>query len=194
MRKCSDYNKFNVLCQSCDYPNHISCSKELPIKLSQILASQLLYIEKDKYSEPEIMDKTDFINSDYFLNKETVDVKVFIAVPEVTKFVLYDWIEWLGEENYEDWSSDVYNEIMENPITNEFILLVNKIFKNHPTYYPGKSVEIDITSPRGGYGSESVKKLCNNCHHNDVFWENSGCNLKHGMEPCNFELKEKKEK
>ena len=45
MKKCSEYNKFNVLCQSCDYPNHIDCSKQPPVKLSQILGSQLLYIE-----------------------------------------------------------------------------------------------------------------------------------------------------
>lgn len=30
-----------------------------------------------------------------------------------------------------------------------------------------------------------------NCIHKDVFWENAGCNLKNGMEPCKFELKEK---
>lgn len=193
MRKCSEYNKFNVLCQSCDYPNHISCSKQppAPAKLSQILGSQLLYIERGKYSDPVTMDKTDFINSDYFLNKEAVDVKVFIAVPKVTKFILYDWIEWLGEENYEDWSSDVYNEIMEIPITDEFILLVNKIFKDYPTYYPGQKVEIDIEPPRCGYGSKTVNELCSNCIHKDIFWKNAGCNLKNGMEPCNFEPKEK---
>lgn len=101
MSKCSEYNKFNVLCQSCDYPNHIGCSKQSPVKLFQILGSQLLYIEKGKHSNL-VMDKTDFINSDYFLNKEAVDVKVFIAKPEITTFVLWDWIEWLGEENYED--------------------------------------------------------------------------------------------
>lgn len=161
------------------------------IKLSQIPSFQLLYIEKDKYSDPEIMDKTDFINSDYFLNKETVEVNVFIAVPEVTRFSLYDWIEWLGEENYEGWTGIVYDEIMNDPIADKFILLVNKIFENHPTYCPGKLVEIDISSPKCGYGSKSIKELCNKCSHNDVFWENSGCNLKHGMEPCNFKPKEK---
>lgn len=161
------------------------------IKLSQIPSSQLLYIEKDKYSDPEIMKKTDFINSDYFLNKETVEVNVFIAVPEVTRFTLYDWIEWLGEENYEDWTITVYDEIMKNPIANEFLLLVNRVFENHPTYYPGKLVEIDIPSPKCGYGSKSVNELCNKCRHNNVFWENSGCNLRNGMEPYNFEPKEK---
>lgn len=180
MRKCPEYNKFNVSCQSCDYPNHIGCSKQPLVKLSQILGSQLLYIERGKYSDPVIMNKTDFINSDYFLNKEAVDVKVFIAKPEITTFVLWDWIEWLGEENYEDWAITVYNEIMGNPITNEFILLVNKVFKDHPTYYPGRLVEIDIPTGK-----------CNDCRHKDVFWENSGCNLKNGMEPCNFEPKEK---
>lgn len=189
MDKCSDYNKFNVLCQSCNYPNYISCSKEKPIKLSQITASQYLYIEKGKYSDPVIMEKNDFINSSYFLDKESVNV--FIAVPEVTNFVLYDWIEWLGEENYEDWVGIVYEEIMDNPITDKFILLVNKIFKNHPTYYPGKPVEIDIEPPKGGYGSDSIKELCNKCRYNNVFWKNSGCNLKNGMEPCHFESKEK---
>lgn len=191
MRKCSEYNKFNVLCQSCDYPNHISCSKQPPAKLSQILGSQLLCIERGKYSDPVIMNKTDFINSDYFLNKEAVDVKVFIAKPEITTFVLWDWIEWLGEENYEDWSGIVYEEIIDNPITDEFILLVNKIFKNHPTYYPGQKVEIDIEPPRCGYGSKTVNELCCNCIHKNIFWKDAGCNLKNGMEPCNFEPKEK---
>ena len=129
----------------------------------------------------------------YFDNPEEKpkDVKVFIAKPEITTFVLWDWIEWLGEENYEDWAITVYDEIMKNPITNEFILLVNKVFKDHPTYYPGQKVEIDIPSPRCGYGSKTVNELCSNCIHKDVFWKNAGCNLKNGMEPCKFEPKEK---
>lgn len=167
MRKCSEYNKFNVLCQSCDYPNHIGCSKQPSAKLSQLSSSQYLYIERDKHSDPMVMYKIDFINSRYFLDKEPVNV--FIAIPKVTKFVLYDWIKWLGEENYEDWSSIVHDEIMDNPITVKFILLVNKIFKDHPTYYPGQKVEIDIEPPKDGCGSKTVNELCSNRIHKDVF-------------------------
>lgn len=81
--------------------------------------------------------------------------------------------------------------IMDNPITDEFILLVNKIFKDHPTYCPGQEVEIDIEPPKCGYDSKTVNELCSNCIHKDVFWKNAGCNLKNGMEPCKFEPKEK---
>lgn len=61
----------------------------------------------------------------------------------------------------------------------------------HPTYYPGQKVEIDIEPPKDGCGSRTVNELCSNCIHKDVFWKNAGCNLKNGMEPCNFEPKEK---
>lgn len=142
MGKCSEYNKFNVLCQFCDYPDNISCSKEKPIKLSQIPSSQFLYIERDEYFDPEIMTVTDFINSSYFSNKEKV--KVFLADLGNITLNLYDWIEWLGEDTYEGWVGNVYEDLMANPITKDFLKYARKILESYPVYYPGKSVEIDI--------------------------------------------------
>lgn len=190
MGKCSEYNQFNVLCQSCDYPDNISCSKKAPIKLSSLPSFQELYIEKDKYSDPEVMTVTDFINSSYFLDEE--NVKIFIAELENVTLNLYNWIEFLGEDMYEGWIGNVYEDLMANPITKDFLKYAKKILDSYPVYYPGEAVEIDIPVPKGGnFSIDSMRNLCNKCRHNDVFWENSGCNLKHGMEPCNFDPKEK---
>ena len=52
--------------------------------------------------------------------------------------------------------------------------------------------EEDMIDPLdAAMAQKTVNELCSNCIHKDVFWKNAGCNLKNGMEPCNFEPKEK---
>ena len=108
------------------------------IKLENINNDDYLIIETKNYYDSFVMDKEEFIQSHWYLDKE--DVKVFTTKEEYAHFDLIDALEFIGDDMHEDWLSNVLNSIPEEVkerIENE----VNGYLKKEPTYYP--YIEVD---------------------------------------------------
>lgn len=117
------------------------------VKLSSLPLDTMLTVAVSDY-EITVMDKEDFVQSDYFLDHPCKPwPKVCRAVKEVQSFGLRDLrnlCENIGEEAYEDWDEQVYDDLKDAPETAAFLKLVERVFEAHPTYYEGEVVEIDM--------------------------------------------------
>lgn len=108
------------------------------IKLENINNDDYLIIEPKDYYDSFLMDKKEFMQSHWYLDKE--DVRVFTVKEEYVYFDLAYALEWIGDDMHEEWLSNVLNSIPEEVkerIENE----VNEYLKKEPTYYP--DVEVD---------------------------------------------------
>ena len=119
-------------------------------KLSELSGDTMLTVRDSHYSTDfSIMDKDEFLQSHYFLDytpsPTNNGIEVTVADITTAKFDLLNYLEYIGEDEcYEGWCDDVYDSIMAEPATKEFIERVNAIFGSHPTYWEGEPVEIDI--------------------------------------------------
>ena len=97
-----------------------------------------------------VMTKRDYLDSAYFLD---YPVEPFTTVSEaaksVVKFNLYDTLYHDGEdEMYEDWCDDVTNALeVLGPEIDNLTIKINEVLANHPTWWEGEPVEIDILPP-----------------------------------------------
>lgn len=108
------------------------------IKLEDINNDDYLIIEPKDYYDSFVMDKEEFMQSHWYLDKE--DIKVFTVKEEYACFDLECALECMEDDMHEDWLSNVLNSIPEEVkgrIENE----VNEYLKKEPTYYP--NVEVD---------------------------------------------------
>lgn len=115
-------------------------------KLSELSNDTKLYISNSR-GEDEVMTKEDFLKSIWFLNYPESEGLRYVAIAnkEISKFNLWDVIERIGEDDtYESWDEDVYNELKDLPETKAFLEKVEKVFNDHPTYWDGEYVEIDM--------------------------------------------------
>lgn len=89
------------------------------------------------------MTKEEFLESEYYISN---DKKwLWSAEKQTILFDLQDIIESIGENDaYEDWASDVYDDLKDLPETQSFLNKVKEIFNRHPVYYPGFKICIDI--------------------------------------------------
>ena len=121
------------------------------VKLSSLPLNTMLTVAVSDY-EITVMDKEDFVQSDYFLDHPCKPwPKVCVAVKQVQSFNLRDLrnlCENIGEEAYEDWDEHVYDDLKDAPETAAFLKLVERVFESHPTYYEGENVEIDMVPLR----------------------------------------------
>lgn len=115
------------------------------IKLSELTMDTLLIVG-GWVDNLEVMDKQDFLDSDYFLNYPDEPFPIVtLAEKEILHFDLWDCIERIGDgEAYDGWDEDVYDYIKDQPETIAFLKLVKKVFESRPIYYDGESVEIDM--------------------------------------------------
>lgn len=116
-------------------------------KISEIPDNTMLCIGNGYCDDLTVMEKADFLKSDYFLDYPFWQLpEVTLAERQVATFDLKDILEYIGEDDmYEDWVEHVYDSLRDQPETIAFLDLIKRTFDAHPTYYKGKLVEIDMT-------------------------------------------------
>ena len=116
------------------------------IKLSELKNDTMLCVEDRYDGEFSVMSKEDFLESSYFFDYPVEPFpSVKLADKEIKTFDLWDAIERIGEDDtYEGWDEEVYYALKDLPATVEFLQRIKKVFENHPVYWEGKPVEIDI--------------------------------------------------
>ena len=122
------------------------------LKLSDLNDSQLLIVEryigestKHNYLKSiDVMSKYDFLMQDPQIYNCKEKIKIFLAIEEKMKFNLRSVIESIGEDAYEDWDNQVYDDLMSQPETEAFLNKLKQVFNAHPVYYSGHNVEIDV--------------------------------------------------
>lgn len=106
-------------------------------KLSEIDKCTYLVIEPKGY-DIILMDKEEFMQSHWYLDKE--QVKVSLAKDTYATFDLYYALECLEDDMHEEWLGNVMiaipKEVRER-IENE----INGYLEKEPTYYPGEEIE-----------------------------------------------------
>ena len=111
-------------------------------KLSEISDDTELMVFRDKYyyDEPLVMSKSELLDSEYLGQ----DSKVYIACKDFAKFDLYDSLEFIGEDMYDDWYELVLEDLasMKDDIK-DFTAKINEVLKSRPAYYDGEEVIID---------------------------------------------------
>ncbi len=120
------------------------------VKLSQLKNDTKLIIQPDVYADPVLMEKQDFLESDYFTDPDTKHYGVSLAVETHAQVNSSDLIEIFEniEENiglYEGWGADVFDSLENDPVTKAFLEKVKQVLENHPYYETGHPVLIDMT-------------------------------------------------
>jgi len=95
--------------------------------ISELKKYDLLMVA-EKNGDYNVISVEDFLESDIYLNKENREV--FIANERLAKFVLYDALEYLEGDMYEDWLDTIMNDIPEE---------VKKHIEDHVNYYTKKN-------------------------------------------------------
>jgi hypothetical protein len=116
------------------------------IKLSELSDDAELCVQYGKYEyEFYVMTKIDFLN-EYRMEKQNRGYEVYavsLAEKDICVFDLDDTIDSITEDCYEGCRDDVLYDL-DKDITSKFVEHINEIFAKHPTYYPGKTVLVDM--------------------------------------------------
>jgi hypothetical protein len=115
---------------------------ELPL-FSKLHDEELLFIELFR-GDPLLMTKGEFLQSDEWKDYPYNISGIHIAVSETISFDLKDYIDTIGEEAYEDWNEQVWDSIKDTPETKAFLELINRTIDNHPVYYAGRAISMDV--------------------------------------------------
>lgn len=105
-------------------------------KLSELDDDTYLVIEPLN-CDSRVMDKAEFMQSHWYLDKEAV--KVTVAKEVYANFDLHYALECIGDDMHEDWLSNVMDSIpieVRERIEKE----INGYLEKEPTYYPGEEV------------------------------------------------------
>lgn len=107
-------------------------------KLSEIKDDTYLVI-KPLNDDSILMDKTEFMQSHYYLDREPV--KVYLGKAIYAHFDLHYALKCIKDDTFEDWSECIMNRIsvdVKKRIENE----INGYLQKVPTsYYPGEEVD-----------------------------------------------------
>lgn len=114
-------------------------------KLSELPEGIVLVICKNG-SDLEVTTKKELLEDlEYFRSNVNSGIKVSIGDKTVAGFSFESAVEEASQEMYEDWTQDVWYEIEKLNIDLETIeAAIQKVFDEHPTYYEGEEVEIDM--------------------------------------------------
>ena len=108
-------------------------------KFSQLNNDELLFITLYNNDDPLVMTKEDFMQ-DTINNVHSVH----FALSDTMRFDLKQIIDQIGEDAYEDWNEQVWDDIENASETKEFLQFINKVFNNHKVYYPGQQITMDV--------------------------------------------------
>lgn len=115
-------------------------------KLSELPDNTILCIGNGYYDDFEIMEKADFLRSEYFLDRPANSIpEVTIAEKQIGSFDLRTAIQMIGDDMYEDWDEHIYFDLKDEPETKVFLDLVKRTLEARPSYCKGRLVEIDMT-------------------------------------------------
>lgn len=106
-------------------------------KLSELKDDVLLCVMPKEY-DGKVMDKKEFMQSSYYLDRG--DVEVTIAEETFATFDLYCALECLEDDMDEDWLSNVTSEIPKE-VTERIEAEINSYLKKYPNYYTGEAVD-----------------------------------------------------
>lgn len=106
-------------------------------KLSDLKDDILLYVTPKGY-DGTVMDKEEFLQSSYYLDRD--DVEVAIAKETSASFDLYCALECLEDDMHEDWLGNVMNAIPDD-VRERIETEINSYLDKEPTYYPGEAVD-----------------------------------------------------
>ena len=106
-------------------------------KLSEIKNDTYLVIEPLNY-DAIIMDKTEFMQSHWYLDKELV--KVSLAKKVYAEFDLHYALECIEDDMHEDWLSNVIHAIP-TEVREKIEKEINGYLEKEPTYHPGEEVD-----------------------------------------------------
>lgn len=106
-------------------------------KLSEIANDTLLTVTPKGY-DGTTMDKEEFMQSSYYLDR--ADVEVAIAKETFASFDLYYALECLEDDMHDDWLSNVMSAIPKE-VRERIEAEINGYLEKEPTYYPGESVD-----------------------------------------------------
>lgn len=106
-------------------------------KLSDLKDDVLLCVTPKGY-DGAVMDKEEFIQSSYYLDRD--DVEVAVAKETFASFDLYYAFECIEDDMHEDWLSNVISAIPKE-VRERIEAEINGYLEKEPTYYPGETVE-----------------------------------------------------
>lgn len=106
-------------------------------KLSEIADDILLTVTPNGH-DGTVMDKREFMQSSYYLDKDNVEVAV--AEETFANFSLYYALECLEDDMHEDWLGDVMSAIPKD-VRERIEAEINGYLEKEPTYYPGEAVD-----------------------------------------------------
>lgn len=109
---------------------------------SKLHNDELLFITLFR-GDPLLMTKDEFLQSDEWANYPYNICEISLADSEVMSFDLKNVIDQIGEDAYEDWNEQVWDDIKDAPETKTFLELINRIFSSHKVYYGAKVVLMD---------------------------------------------------
>lgn len=94
----------------------------------------------------EVTTKKDLLeNLEYFKSNVKSGMKVSIGDKTVAGFSFESAVEDASQEMYEDWTQDVWYELEKLNIDFKSVeAAIQKVFDEHPAYYEGEEVEIDM--------------------------------------------------
>lgn len=108
-------------------------------KLSEISKDTMLIIMENA-CDGVVMDKEDFLQSHYYIDKDYANVKVAIADEMYASFDLESALQSIGEdEMHEDWLENVMDKLSDARENIEKI--INAVLETEPTYYDGEKLE-----------------------------------------------------
>lgn len=106
-------------------------------RLSELNEEEMLVITPKRY-DSTVMDKKEFLQSSYYLDKD--EVTVFVAKKKYACFSLEDALEGLEDDMHEEWLSNVMNTIPK-AVMERVETEINSYLQKEPTYYPGEAVD-----------------------------------------------------
>lgn len=110
---------------------------------SKLHDEELLFIDLLR-GDPLLITKGDFLQSDEWNNYPYNICDISIATSEVMSFDLKCFVDMIGEDAYEGWNEQVWDSICDAPETKTFLEFINNVFSNHPVYYGGKKIFMDL--------------------------------------------------
>ena len=119
------------------------------VLLSELPMDTQLYIE-NSIGDITIIPKEDFLFEiehswrDYNPEIHTIYVAVPNPLHVDVRTLLGDILEYYEDDQYDNWTQDMYDDLENSPIVASFVEELNKAAAGRVTYYPGSLVDVDI--------------------------------------------------
>lgn len=108
------------------------------MKYLEDLKDDELLIVTPNGCDAEVMECEEFLQSSYYTDRD--DVEVATAKPMYARFDLFDTLESLQDDMFEDWLERVTDDIPTD-VRVRIEKEINCYLDKHPTYYPDEMVE-----------------------------------------------------